>query len=168
MGGVLSGVNLDLPNTEQPQDVQDKVDRNNVKELSDKMKKTGVMALFPEVVANSATSIATSAYVDLPGTPLAFVCSGGLVEIEALLSFLTSNSGVFVKMLIDDLEVDSSIQNGSSTASYQRLCLKYRGFLVPGKHTLRVMAIGNSVAATYTPQTAGPTTSKIMGFETLL
>lgn len=168
MGGTLAGVTLDLPNSSLSQEKQDKINRDNVKGLQEVMKKSGVNELFAQVVASSATSIATTDFVDLPGTPIAFVASGGYVEIDAWLTFRTSNSGVLVKLLIDSEQQDFSVQNGSSTANDGRLVLSYRGFLTPGPHTLQVQAKADSSAATYTPQTTGASWSKITGKEIIL
>lgn len=141
--GVLAGVNLDLPNTEQPQEVQDKVDRNNVKELSDKMKRTGITELF-NVIQTQVQTIATGAFVDITDFPKAFVTSGGFVRIDGSIQVVcgsTAGDLMQLQLEIDGSVVDSAIIGSDGTDFKVKVPLMYQGFLVPGKHTVSFKAV---------------------------
>jgi hypothetical protein len=170
MGGVLAGIEQDLPNTALPEDVQAKILRDNAKNLSQTLKKTGITELFPQIIATSATTIGTAAYVDLPGVPIAFVVTGGWTTLEAYLSLETgaANSFFSVKMILDGAVVDQSALESGASNPRGRIVLSYKAFITPGKHTLTVQAATTTVDGTYTPQATIPTNSIIRGYEIVL
>lgn len=168
MGGTLAGVTLDLPNSNLPQEAQDKINRDNVKGLQEVMKKSGVNVIFPQVTIKTATTIGTAAYVKLPSMQIAFVTSGGFVEIDALLSANTpSGAGIVYALIFDGISVDSSTQYGSASATVGRTSLKYAGTPAPGSHTLSIEAIALNSAATFTDP-AFSQVSQAWGKETIL
>lgn len=164
--GILSGVNLDLPNNKQPQDVQDVTERNNVKELSDKMKKTGINVLFPPIQVTTQTVITTT-LTDLPGMYSAFIVSGGYVEIEALVAvdIAAAGRGLLGTLLIDGAVVDTLNFFCGVGVPTDRFSLRYEGFLPVGSHTVKVQGVAVNNNVNFTPANCN---SWLRGKETLL
>lgn len=163
MGGVLAGIDIDIPNADLPEDVQAKIDRDNAKGISTVMKQCGINQLFN--VSYNATATFGTSYAVVPGMQIAFVTSGGYTEIDALLAVSTpAATNAEAQILLDGNEVDFAAEGGELGISVLRLKLRYAAFLVKGPHTVTINIRGNG--GTLTASSGRP--SRLWGKETVL
>ena len=138
--GVLASANFDLPNSALPDDVKDKINRDNVKEQQRVAQGTGTNILI-NLSSTTSTTANLAAYTTIFGFEQAFVCSGGWVDIEAKIPIeLDDGESCEMQLLLDGTQVDYTKYAISGGGMDVKGELNYSAFIPKGSHTVTVKA----------------------------
>lgn len=162
--GLLASTNMDLDNAALPQDVRDKISRDNTKALQASLQKAGINELF-NIKNSTQTNISNASFQTILGFEAAFSVSGGYVRAKSKVSIALDDGEIFsVRLLLDGVAVDN--QYYSVTGGGIRLTseVEYDAFMPVGNHTFSVQVLTNG-----TIETNGQSTcSSFIATETLV
>lgn len=135
-------VNIDTPNTDLPQDVQDQIAVQNVRETKQILARQGVTKIVDWYSDNTATTItSTTALVSYHQE--AFATNGQYTEIKFRAQCWVSGGDVgILAMYLDGAQVDALVcgSTGTVTTNVGMQTLEYSAVLSAGKHQVNILA----------------------------
>lgn len=158
-------VAIDTYSKDLPEEVQEKILRDNAKETKIILQKQGANQLL-SVEDSQSFSTTTSTFRSYIAFEKAFATSGGYVSINFKTTMRVTNSSVYgcVRLNVDGEILDAAQAGQDSIAGnpqiYFPVRLFYGGILKPGKHILKIECAASSATVSFNDNLGFPNANK--------